>query len=342
VVEMLDVVVLTCLGGLLALPYLCLLFVRFCKHGRQVFQVEQISKHPEVLCDEQLGEHKYASVNGVKLHYVESGSSDKPLILFVHGFPEFWFSWRHQIKHFNKDYYVVAMDMRGYGDSSKPAGVHNYKMTLLVEDIRALVTSLGKTKFHLVAHDWGGAVSWRFVAEYPQMIKTYSACNIPHPLALKDQWASSWKQRIMSSYILFFQCPVLPECFFLSENMRFFNIQFRKWNQKKDSEEIQAFKYSFQDFTAWNRPINYYRASMRSAFNKEDQCSPGKLENIKVPVLQVFGTADKFLTVEAAQGSAKYVTDQKVELLNGVSHWVQQEDPAGVNIAIENFIKNIC
>jgi pimeloyl-ACP methyl ester carboxylesterase len=110
-------------------------------------------------------QHEYAQVNGIRLHYVTAGSG--PLLLFLHGFPDFWYLWNNQIAHFSQSYRVVAPDLRGYNLSDKPVDVAHYRLPLIVEDIRALLDHLGQQPIILVGHDWGGVVAWEFAARYP-------------------------------------------------------------------------------------------------------------------------------------------------------------------------------
>jgi len=293
---------------------------------------------PACLLDPELGVHKYLTVNGIKVHYVEAGEADKPLLLFVHGFPEFWFSWRHQIKYFKERYRVVAMDNRGYNKSDKPSGIESYLVNNLVEDVKGLVEGLGVSKFTLVAHDWGGAIAWYFAALYPEMLDNLIICNLPHVLALEEAQKGTWKQMFKSWYMLFFQCPVLPELFVMMDDINIME-QNMKDAKEKDKDVLEAYKHAFQDFTSWNRGINYYRAA---ATNKGMQFTKGvraKMKSIEVRTLHIFGTADKYLTVSAAQDSAKYVKNYQLELLDGVSHWVQQEAPQEVNKIMETFLQ---
>jgi pimeloyl-ACP methyl ester carboxylesterase len=275
---------------------------------------------------------------GVKLHYVESGDEEKPLMVFVHGFPEFWYSWRYQIKHFQKNYHVVALDMRGYNDSDKPSGVENYSLHLLVNDIKVLVESLGSGKLTLVSHDWGGLVAWAFAASYPDMLQNLVTCNSPHPIAIGDARKEGWDRIFKSWYVIFFQCPILPELNCMSEDMGFFNQILGDAGLHKDEELLEAFKYAFRDFKTWNRTINYYRSLMKN--QEKNKSEFGELyKNIKVRTLAIFGTGDKYSSVKTAKYSAKYVEDFQLELLDGVSHWVQQEAPEKVNALIDQFIQ---
>src|SRR6202451_2040321 len=126
--------------------------------------------------------NEYATVNGVRLHYVTAGKG--PLIIFLHGFPEFWYEWKEQLPEFGKDYRAVAPDMRGYNLSEKPAGVEHYQMKELVEDVRALAEHLGYKKFILVGHDWGGGVAWGFAIAHPEYLEKLVIVNCPPPAIL--------------------------------------------------------------------------------------------------------------------------------------------------------------
>ena len=131
-------------------------------------------------------------MNGVQLHYVEAGGTTdeaggrRPLMVLCHGFPEFWFVWRHQLEHFSRaGYRVVALDIRGYGESEKPVGLDKFHIMEFVNDIKALVEQLGEEKFTLVGHDWGGAICWTFAAFFPQMLDNLIICNCPHMIAIR-------------------------------------------------------------------------------------------------------------------------------------------------------------
>jgi len=329
------------LGFLLAIPAFFLrLVVRFITLGSNFFKVKKRTQRPKCLQDPIYGEHKYAKSGEVSLHYVESGDKDRPLMVFVHGFPEFWYSWRHQIKHFQKDYHVIALDMRGYNDSSKPSGIENYYIPILVNDIKNLVESVGKKTLTLVAHDWGGIVAWSFAALHPNMVENLVVCNIPHPTALNDTRKTNFEQVLKSWYIIFFQCPVLPELNCMAEDMAFFKRIFGDAGLDQDIELLEAFKYAFRDYKTWNRTINYYRCVVREE-DKFFKHYGSQLNDIKTRTLSIFGTADKALSVNAAKLSSKYARDHKLELIEGISHWVQQEAPDKVNSFIEQFIKNI-
>ena len=279
-------------------------------------------------------------INGIKIHYVEAGEENKPLMVFVHGFPEFWFTWRYQLNYFKKNYRVVALDNRGYNDSEKPPGIENYHIQNLVDDVKALVEGLGVNKFTLVGHDWGGAICWTFAALYPELLDNLIICNCPHTLSLRDQRQRGWEQKLKSWYIVFFQCPMLPELFAMSEDMQNLENMLTDSGLKSESEEMEAYKYAFREFETWKGGMNYYRcaATRKSVDFWQDKNIQEKIRFIKVRTLEIFGTADKYLAVAGAQGSSKYVEDHTLELLEGVSHWVQQEAPDRVNMIMEKFL----
>ena len=157
--------------------------------------------------------HRRVRASGVELHCVEYGAGrarqDAPLMLFLHGFPEFWYSWRHQMRAFGDDFHVVAPDLRGYNTSEKPAARSAYRLERLVDDVRALITNLGYDTCVLVAHDWGGAIAWQFAHAHPEMLDRLVVMNLPHPVRMFEGLATA-AQLCRSWYIFFFQLPWLP------------------------------------------------------------------------------------------------------------------------------------
>ncbi|KAK7874508.1 hypothetical protein R5R35_001592 [Gryllus longicercus] len=307
--------------------------------SRQFWYRKDRPTPPAVLHDPQLGTHKFMQLKNIKLHYVENGDSSKPLMLFVHGFPELWYSWRHQIKEFSSDYWTIALDMRGYGESEKPDGVQNYKMKYLLDDIKELVTALGRDKFTLVAHDWGGVVAWQFVFHFPEMVEKYIIMDAPHPRGFRRQMFSSLTQFLMSWYIFFFQVPYIPEIMMRSYDCHSLKKNFRKYRTETETkvtdEDIEAFKYFFTQPGAFNGPINYYRANFGSLhkLNSNDgvDLPPGML---------IAGEKDDFISQEVLGKAKILVPTCKVEIIKGANHFVQQDDPEAVNKVMRDFLKN--
>lgn len=266
------------------------------------------------------------------MHCVENGDPRKPLLLLVHGFPEFWFSWRHQLdSELTKDYRIVAIDMRGYGDSDKPKGVENYRIEKLVEDIRQAIHTLGYDKCFLVGHDWGGGVAWSFAMAHPGMVSKLAVLNCPHPVAFRAYMRSHWTQFLKSWYMFFFQLPCLPEWQCSRQDLVSLDVALKG---VVNEEELSAFKFTFGSAQAFNGPINFYRAAFRYPGR-----APGgqKLQPLAMPTMLVFGAEDKYITVEAARLSAKYCTNLDFQLVPKASHWVQQDAPDQVNRLLARF-----
>ena len=162
---------------------------------------------PPCLQDPKWGNHSFLVLDsGLKMHYVEKGDKEKPLMVFLHGFPEFWYSWRHQLHHHSSKYWCVAPDMRGYGQTDKPNGIQNYAMDLLIEDVKQLILGLGRSKCILVGHDWGGTIGYAFTAMHPEMVQAYIAINTVHGVAIGRELRNNLRQRLMSWYVWFFTC----------------------------------------------------------------------------------------------------------------------------------------
>ena len=143
---------------------------------------------PHCLNSSDAGEHKFAYCNSMRLHYVESGAADLPVLLFIHGVPDTWYSWQNQLSQLKTQYRALAVDLRGCGESSRPVGVHNMKTSLLIDDIRALAHELGIGKFTLVAPDAvSGSIAYHYAATYPDTLDALVVCDTPHPEIWMDQ-----------------------------------------------------------------------------------------------------------------------------------------------------------
>src|SRR6202789_3337799 len=205
--------------------------------------------------------HQYAVVNGVRIHYVTEGKG--PLIIFLHGFPEFWYEWKEQLPEFAKDHRAVAPDMRGYNLSAKPEGVDRYQMKDLVEDVRALVEPLGYKKFVLVGHDWGGGVAWSFAIAHPEYLEKLVIINCPHPAILARELADNPAQQKASQYMLLFRSPQAEQT--LSANNYAGLVDGVLGEGLKTAMFTEADKQAY--IQAWSQPgaltggLKYYRAA---------------------------------------------------------------------------------
>jgi pimeloyl-ACP methyl ester carboxylesterase len=203
--------------------------------------------------------HDYADVNGVRLHYVTSGTGE--LILFVHGFPEFWYEWKNQLLEFGRDHQAVALDMRGYNLSSKPPDLEQYRMKHLAEDLRSLAMHLGHKKFILVGHDWGGAVCWAFPLYYPDLLEKLIIINAPHPLVFARELKENPAQQKASQYMLMFRSPQ-AEKILSANNYEELYQRVLFWGVEKSvftAEDRKAYLEAWSQPGALTGGLNYYR-----------------------------------------------------------------------------------
>jgi pimeloyl-ACP methyl ester carboxylesterase len=202
------------------------------------------------------------------------------------------FSWRHQLRKFSRDYRVVAIDMRGYGESDKPRGLSSYVMDELVADLKSLIVELGYSSATMVAHDWGGAIAWRFAMKHPDLLDKLVQCNAPHPTVMAKILRSSMKQFLKSWYIFFFTCPFIPELWCSINDFaaikKIFTDPPMGCTRKNalTEEDIEAYTYMFQK-SGFTGPINYYRANSRFPKREEvEEINNPKM--IDVPTLIIW------------------------------------------------------
>ncbi|MGF1481065.1 MAG: alpha/beta fold hydrolase [Cyanophyceae cyanobacterium] len=274
----------------------------------------------------------FVNAHGINLHYVMQGEG--PLMLMLHGFPEFWYSWRHQIPEFATDYKVVALDLRGYNDSDKPPGTEAYLMEELIRDVEGTITGLGYESCVLVAHDWGGAIAWSFAYAYPQMVEKLIVMNIPHPA----QFAAGIRhpeQLLRSWYMFLFQIPVLPELLLQANDYEAIASAFSNTavNQAAFSPaDLEAYKNAAAKRGALTAMINYYRNIFRGLFSQHHW------HVLEVPTLMIWGENDTALGKELTDGTEAYVKDFQIRYIPNCSHWVQQEQPQLVNQYMREFL----
>jgi pimeloyl-ACP methyl ester carboxylesterase len=281
-------------------------------------------------------EHNFIHTNGVNLHYVSQGEGK--LMLMLHGFPEFWYSWRHQITEFAQDYHVVAVDMRGYNHSDKPQELEAYQISELVKDIKGVVEGLGYQDCILVAHDWGGMIAWHFAYTYPEMVEKLIVLNIPHP-AKFIAGIKTPQQLVKSWYILWFQIPWIPEFLFQLNNYQAIADAFINMAVDKTAfteADLNAYRDAAAKPGALTAMLNYYRSNFLSLFNTEKP----QWDCLDIPTLTIWGENDTALGKELTYGTEAYVRDWQIKYIPNCSHWVQQEQPTLVNSYIREFLLN--
>lgn len=277
----------------------------------------------------------YVQTNGINLHYVSQGEGQ--LMLMLHGFPEFWYSWRYQISEFARDYRVVAIDLRGYNDSDKPKDIEAYQMSELVKDIKGVIEGLGYQNCILVGHDWGGAIAWSFAYAYPKMVEKLIVLNLPHP-AKFAQGLGSPKQLIKSWYIFFFQIPLLPELMIQLNDYQLIASAFTDMAIDKSAftqTDLEAYKDAAAKRGALTAMLNYYRNIFDNSFLTSDR---QEWQMLDLPTLMIWGEKDTALGKELSYGTDEYVSDFQIKYIPDCSHWVQQEQPELVNQYMREFL----
>jgi pimeloyl-ACP methyl ester carboxylesterase len=271
-------------------------------------------------------EHGYADSNGVKIHYAALGDKKNPLVVMIHGFPDYWYSWRDQMAALSSDYYCVAIDQRGYNLSDKPKGVENYDMRLLVGDVAAVVKHLGREKAIIVGHDWGGIVSWTTAMFMPQMVEKLIILNLPHPRGLNRELANNPEQQKNSQYARNFQKEGAEKAL-TAEGLTF-------WVKDPEAKKkyIEAFKRS--DFEAM---LNYYKRNYPREPYVEDK-SP--VVKVKMPVLMIHGLDDTALLAGALNNTWEWLEqDLTLVTIPKAGHFVQQDASELVTRSMKMWLK---
>ena len=277
---------------------------------------------------------RFAEVNGVKLHYVEEGKGE--LILFLHGFPEFWYEWKDLIPEFAKDHHAVAPDMRGYNLSERPEAVESYEVPVIVEDIRALAVEMKAKKFVLVGHDWGGVIAWAFAAAHPEMLDKLIIVNAPHPAVFARELATNPAQQKASAYFNLFT-SAQAETFLAANDFATLRGLLKPWATEADVKEYTA---------NWARGLtgglNYYRASRLSSpvdgkAATENTLPP--MKPIEVPTLVIWGEKDTALLTGNLNGLDEQVKHLTVRRIPDGTHWVIHEKTAEVVKDMREFLE---
>jgi pimeloyl-ACP methyl ester carboxylesterase len=276
----------------------------------------------------------YADLGEVRLHYVEAGEG--PLVVLLHGFPEFWYSWRFQLPALaSAGFHVVAPDMRGYNLSSRPQGVKAYDVERLAGDIRDLIHERGAESACLAGHDWGAAVAWVTAMNHPQVVKRLAILNVPHPRrflqALRNprQLAKSW-------YMFFFQLPGVPERLARARDWQFFRLGFEHDARPGSftSQDIDRYREAWEQPGAVTAMLNYYRAALRQSPTRAE----ARMRRVEAPTLVIWGERDRYLGLDLAEPDRADVPNlERVVRLPEASHWVQHDEPERVTELLVEF-----
>lgn len=280
-------------------------------------------------------EHMYIETNGIRLHAAAEGPEDGQLVVLLHGFPEFWYGWIHQIGPLaKKGYRVVAPDLRGYNLSEKPEGIEQYTLDKLKDDVAGVIRHFGRERAIVVGHDWGGAVAWHLAATEPDLVELLIAVNIPHPKAMPRVMAKNPLQWLKSSYMAFFQIPELPEKALAADYFKTMVGSLVSTSRPGtfSEEELERYKEAWAQPGALTGMLNWYRALRQGSMHQ----TPDR--KITVPVRLIWGIGDQFLSPMLAKESMNFCEDGELVFVGEATHWVHHEQAHILNMLIDRFI----
>lgn len=272
----------------------------------------------------------------IELHAVTAGPPDGPVVILLHGFPEFWYSWHKQIDPLAAvGFRVIVPDQRGYNKSSKPRGVAKYALSELTSDVLAIADQLGVQKFFLAGHDWGAAVAWSVALLHPQRVAKLAILNVPHPSVMLRYLKSNFRQIRRSWYMFLLQLPWLPELIFSAFDFRFGKNALLNSSRPNTFPPNDLALYC----AAWSQPgaltamMNWYRAAARHRTKFPDS-------TVHVPTRILWGERDAFLLLEMAHNSLRYCDSAELYTFANASHWLQHEEPARVSELLIDFFRS--
>ncbi len=289
--------------------------------------------------------------NGTRLHYASAGEPGKPLMLFVHGFPEFWYEWEAQLAEFGQTHYAVAPDLRGFNLSSKPAEVDAYKPRHIVEDLVQLIGVLGYQRAIVVAHDWGGAICWNLALQHPALVERLVIVNSPHPYLFAQALAHDPAQQAASAYMNWLRKPGSEQAL-AADN--FAMLEAMLTGKGAQPAPWFAGETRAKYHAAWSQPgaagshpltggVNFYRASpMHPPQPGEAAPDVSRLNPddfvVRVPTLVIWGERDTALPKSLVEGLDRLVPGMRLERIPEGTHWVIHEQPERINRLIRGFL----
>jgi epoxide hydrolase 4 len=271
----------------------------------------------------------------IELHAVASGPSDGRVVLLLHGFPEFWYSWHKQIEPLAAaGFRVIVPDQRGYNTSSKPRGAASYALSHLTSDVLAIADQLGQDRIFLAGHDWGAAVAWSVALLHPQRVGKVAILNVPHPSVMRRYLKSNRRQLRRSWYMFFFQLPWLPEAAFSAFDFRL-GVRSLVRSSRPGAfspEDLARYRAAWSQPGALTSMINWYRAAMRHRIKFSDS-------TVHIPTRILWGERDAFLLSEMAHDSLRYCDSAELYTFANATHWLQHEEPARVSELLIDFFR---
>ena len=274
--------------------------------------------------DEQLGTEGFAESGDVKIHYVTAGEG--PLVVMIHGFPDYWYTWRDQMPELAKHYKVVAIDQRGYNKSGQPEGVENYSADKLAADVAAVIKHFDRDKAIIIGHDWGGLVSWTFAMMYPNMTEKLIILNTPHPNGIARELATNPEQEANSQYARNFQKPEA------AGQLSAVGLAFWVTDAEARKKYVEAFERS-----SIEAMLNYYKANYpRPPYQVPEQVAA----KVQCPVLMIHGLKDKYLLAAGLNNTWDFLDNElTIVALPDADHFVQHDQPEKVTKTILKWLE---
>ncbi len=281
--------------------------------------------------------------SGLNMRIARAGADTAPMVVMLHGFPECWYSWRHQIRALAASFDCVVPEMRGYGQTDAPRGVANYTLDKLVGDVAGLVHALGRERAVIVGHDWGGAVAWATALKRPEVVERLIVLNCPHLKRMSQELRRNWRQMLRSWYMAFFQLPWLPEAMFRARNFRALDRALLGNSIRKGAitdDDLRYFHDAFRNRYSISAAINYYRANFRSGFMARTGSNDWIDRQIAAPTMLIWGEQDFALGKELTYNmEALFTGPFEINYIPSAGHWVQQEEPELVSAYMREFLK---
>ena len=279
--------------------------------------------------------------DGLNMRVARAGAGDQ-LVVMLHGFPESWYSWRHQLREFAPRFDCVAPELRGYGETDAPRGIANYRIERLVEDVVGLIETLGHQNAIVIGHDWGGAIAWATALMRPDRVAKLCVMNCPHPRKFRDNIRSNPRQMLRSWYMLFFQIPLLADTLIWANNSALVPRMIRSSAHNKaafNDEDFAHFRETFRKPYSTRAAINYYRALIRRDLMRTPPPDHWLARTIAAPTLLIWGEHDVALGKELTYGMEDLFTGPfAIKYIADSGHWVQQERPEQVNQYLAEFL----
>jgi pimeloyl-ACP methyl ester carboxylesterase len=275
--------------------------------------------------------------NGILLHTIQAGPENGPLVILLHGFPEFWYGWRKQIPALaGAGYRVVVPDQRGYNLSDKPSGMQAYRLNHMVDDVVGLIQAAGREKASVVGHDWGAAVAWGVAALHPERLERLAILNVPYPGVILREALLHPDQFLRSAYIYFFQLPGIPEAVLRNNDWDLLRRTLQRTSRPDTftPADIEQYRQAWWRKGAMRGMLNWYRALV---------WYPPRLParpRIDTPTLMLWGARDLALNRNLASASIELCSQGELIFFEEATHWVQHEESEKVNRLLTEFFRN--